>query len=289
MERLLADLAPLRDRIWLVIDDVHELDPDQALRQLELAIARFARPLNSRNGRPNRRASATPCSRCPGASWNRGVHTIAAPPAGTAGIGRPFARIAEHCRQAIELAQRHGWTDEPAAGTAYRTLGVVLAWQGRPEEAEPLIQHGERIVTPEIEPGAAIGVCFARAILELARGRDQDALAAARAVERLAARLAIPDLVVPRARALQLLALTRLGDTEHAEQALAGLEDQERERGDVRVATAALRLAQDDPQAAAATLAPGPAPRLDALARSSPQWGTDIGADQVKQSQTMTT
>ena len=41
----------------------------------------------------------------------------------------------------------------------------MLAWQGRPEEAEPLIQHGERIVTPEIEPGAAIGVCFARAIL----------------------------------------------------------------------------------------------------------------------------
>ncbi|MGH3175161.1 MAG: AAA family ATPase, partial [Streptosporangiaceae bacterium] len=182
--------------------------------------------------------------------------TIAGPPAGTAGIGRPFARIAEHCRQAIELAQRHGWTDEPAAGIAYRTLGVVLAWQGRPEEAEPLIQHGERTVTPEIEPAAAIGVCFARAILELARGRDQDALAAARAVERLAARLATPDLVVPRARALQLLAYARLGDTEHAEQALAGLEEQERERGDVRVATAAWRLAQDDPQAAAAALAP---------------------------------
>ena len=87
-------------------------------------------------------------------------------------------RTAEHCRQAIELAQRHGWTDEPAAGIAYRTLGVVLAWQGRPEEAEPLVQRAERTVTPEIEPGAAMGVCFARAALELARGRDHDALAA---------------------------------------------------------------------------------------------------------------
>ena len=38
-ERLLADLAPLRDRIWLVIDDVHELGPD-ALRQLELLVMR---------------------------------------------------------------------------------------------------------------------------------------------------------------------------------------------------------------------------------------------------------
>src|SRR5262252_3509712 len=38
-ERLLADLAPLDDRLWLVVDDVHELGPD-ALRQLELLIMR---------------------------------------------------------------------------------------------------------------------------------------------------------------------------------------------------------------------------------------------------------
>jgi LuxR family maltose regulon positive regulatory protein len=34
-ERLLADLAALHDRLWLVVDDVQELGPD-ALRQLEL-------------------------------------------------------------------------------------------------------------------------------------------------------------------------------------------------------------------------------------------------------------
>src|SRR5215472_618475 len=38
-ERLLADLAPLDDRVWLVVDDVHELGPD-ALRQLELLMMR---------------------------------------------------------------------------------------------------------------------------------------------------------------------------------------------------------------------------------------------------------
>ena len=38
-ERLLADLAPLDDRVWLVVDDVHELGPE-ALRQLELLILR---------------------------------------------------------------------------------------------------------------------------------------------------------------------------------------------------------------------------------------------------------
>ena len=40
VERLLADLGSLRDRIWLVIDDVHELDSSEALRQLELLVMR---------------------------------------------------------------------------------------------------------------------------------------------------------------------------------------------------------------------------------------------------------
>jgi len=39
VKRLLTDLAPLADRIWLVIDDVHQLGPD-ALRQLELLVLR---------------------------------------------------------------------------------------------------------------------------------------------------------------------------------------------------------------------------------------------------------
>jgi LuxR family maltose regulon positive regulatory protein len=44
VERLLADLAPLAERVWLVIDDVHELGPE-ALRQLELLITRAPPPL----------------------------------------------------------------------------------------------------------------------------------------------------------------------------------------------------------------------------------------------------
>jgi LuxR family transcriptional regulator, maltose regulon positive regulatory protein len=40
VERLLKDLAPLDDRVWLVIDDVHELGSDQALRQMELLVMR---------------------------------------------------------------------------------------------------------------------------------------------------------------------------------------------------------------------------------------------------------
>ena len=107
-------------------------------------------------------------------------------------VYRSFARAAERSRQAIELAQRHGWTDEPAAGIAYMVLGAVLAWQGRPEEAEPWVQRAERTIRAEAEPAAGLAVRYLRGVLELARGRDADALAAFQAAERLAGRLAAP-------------------------------------------------------------------------------------------------
>ena len=40
VERLLQDLGSLQDRVWLVIDDVHELRPAEVLRQLELLLMR---------------------------------------------------------------------------------------------------------------------------------------------------------------------------------------------------------------------------------------------------------
>src|SRR6201995_687573 len=40
VERLLKDLAALGDRLWLVVDDVHELGSAEALRQLELLLMR---------------------------------------------------------------------------------------------------------------------------------------------------------------------------------------------------------------------------------------------------------
>ncbi len=40
VERLLEDLASLDDQVWLVIDDLHELNSAEALSQLELLIMR---------------------------------------------------------------------------------------------------------------------------------------------------------------------------------------------------------------------------------------------------------
>jgi LuxR family maltose regulon positive regulatory protein len=57
-------------------------------------------------------------------------------------------------------------------------------------------------------------------------------------------------------RALTLLAQVELGETDRAEAALAGLDEHERQSAQMRTALASLRLAQHDPHAAAAALAP---------------------------------
>jgi LuxR family maltose regulon positive regulatory protein len=171
-------------------------------------------------------------------------------------IFRSSRRAAERGRQVVELAQRHGWTEEPPACAAYVALGAALVWQGRLEEAEPWVQRAERTVRAEAEPAAALAVHYLRGLLELTRSRDADALTTFRAAERLTRHLTASHYLVIVTRAMLIHALVRLGDTERAEQALAELEEQDSDRAEIRVATAMLRLAQDDPQAATTALAP---------------------------------
>ena len=168
---------------------------------------------------------------------------------------RSFTRAGELGRRAVELAERHGWTDEPAFGVACMVLGTLSVWQGRPEEAEPWVLRAERTLNAGSHPAGTV-IRDVRGVLELARGQAADALAAFQSAERLARTLPAPRYFVPQTLALLLQALVRLGETERAEQALAGLAEQDRERGEVRIAAAALRLAQDNPHGAIAELAP---------------------------------
>jgi LuxR family transcriptional regulator, maltose regulon positive regulatory protein len=177
---------------------------------------------------------------------------------------RSWARGAERGRQAVELAERHGWTDDPAVGVACSTVAIVLGWQGQPDEAEPWIQRAERTLTADTQPAAVLPIRVIRGMLELIRNRNAAALAAFEAAELLAQRLAGPHYFIPRTRSLLIHALVRLGQAGRAEQFLATLGEQDRDRGEVRVAAAVLRLAQGDPQAALAALAPvqeGPHPQ----------------------------
>jgi len=155
---------------------------------------------------------------------------------------------------AIELAQEHGWLEEPVAGPAYAALCVVSVWQGRIDEAERRLGQAERV--RRIPPAAEMQLRCLRGLVRLVRGDRRQALEALEAADRLGERLVTPGTLATQARALRLHTLLRLGDTQGVERVLAQIGEQERDDGEIRSALAAWRLAQGDPETSAVLLEP---------------------------------
>jgi LuxR family transcriptional regulator, maltose regulon positive regulatory protein len=169
---------------------------------------------------------------------------------------RPGASQAEWSRQAIELAERHGWDRESLAGMAYAQLGIVLLYQGQLDEAEPWLERAEGTLRTEVEPAAGMSLRYGRAVLELARGHYEEVLADLQTAEWLGELIITPSPVGIWTRAYMLMTLLRFEGADAVEQALAEIDGSEREPAEIRTVEAELRLAQNDPQAATATLAP---------------------------------
>jgi LuxR family transcriptional regulator, maltose regulon positive regulatory protein len=187
---------------------------------------------------------------------------------GVAASFRSSALAVERGRQAIELAQRHGWSGEPLVAMAYPMLAGSLIWQGELEEAERWLVEGERAPRAQVEPATAMLFQLVRGFLEIGRGRAGAALAAVRTAGRLPGRpLRAAHPLTTEVRAFLLHVLVRLGETAQADAALTATAESERERPGIRTAAAALRLAQHNPRAATAALAPV----LDSLAPGSHQ------------------
>ena len=68
--------------------------------------------------------------------------------------------------------------------------------------------------------------------------------------------MVLPHVLATLTQAAKLRVLVHMGELERVEQALAGMDELLREDADIRVVLAELRLARDDPDGAAAALAP---------------------------------
>jgi LuxR family maltose regulon positive regulatory protein len=176
---------------------------------------------------------------------------------GVAGSFRSPALAAERGRQAIELARRHGRSAEQLVAIAYPLVAGSFIWQGELAQAERWLGEGERALQSQVEPVTRMLFHLVRGFLEIARGRVAAALAALRAADRLPGRLLIAaHPLTAEVRSFLLHVLVRLGETGQAEAALTELAEEERDRPGIRTAVAALRLAQGNPGAASAVLAP---------------------------------
>ena len=163
---------------------------------------------------------------------------------------------ARRSKEAIELAQRHGWADDPVTGVAYAIHGIALVVQGRLAEAGSWLQLAEGTRLPWVSPAGGLMLYVMRGLLEAASGHDAEALKAFRSAERLGELLVQPHVLAARIPGHLVRTLVRLGELERADEVLAEINDAERALPEMRIANAALRLARDDPEAATRMLEP---------------------------------
>ena len=96
----------------------------------------------------------------------------------------------ELSKEAVKIADEHGWSDDPIVVCCLAVGAMALLWLGRLGEAERWLEREERTLQPDGEPGTELIVHQARGLLCPWQGRLEDALVALRAAERMQAMLA---------------------------------------------------------------------------------------------------
>jgi LuxR family maltose regulon positive regulatory protein len=163
---------------------------------------------------------------------------------------RPFGTTRRRCREAIALAERHGWGTEPIVAPALVTLAANLVWTGEFDEGERWLQRAAAALQTDSGPGITLLVHIVSGMLEAGRGRHHEALEEFTAAERLRSRLAGSHALASQVTGWMLATQARLGRPGEARALLAALDDERAGSGETGNARAAICLADGDPAGA---------------------------------------
>jgi LuxR family maltose regulon positive regulatory protein len=168
---------------------------------------------------------------------------------------RSFAATRRRCQEAIVLADRHGWGAEPVIAPALVTLAANLVWTGELDEGERWLQRTERTLQTDTGPDIRQLLHLATGRLHAGRGRHREALEEFRAAEHLQSQLEGSHALASQVAGWMLATQARLGMLEQAHAALAALDDERANSGEIRNARAAICLTEGDPAGALVALA----------------------------------
>jgi LuxR family maltose regulon positive regulatory protein len=166
-----------------------------------------------------------------------------------------FAATQRSCRDAIELAERHGWGAEPVVAPALIMLAGTMVWLGEFDEGERWLRRTERALQTDTGPDITLLLHQTAGILHAGRGRHHEALEEFGAAEYLGSQLADSQALATRTTRWLLATQARLGMTGEARTLLAALEDERASSGEMRNALAVICLAEGNPAAALAAVA----------------------------------
>ena len=122
-----------------------------------------------------------------------------------------FATTQRRCREAIALAERHGWGTEPVIAPALVTLTSTMVWTGEFAEAERWLQRTVQAVQADTGPDIRLLLHITTGMLRVARPPALQALDEFRAAERLQSRLAGPHALASQVTGWLLATQPRLG------------------------------------------------------------------------------
>jgi LuxR family transcriptional regulator, maltose regulon positive regulatory protein len=166
----------------------------------------------------------------------------------------PFAITRQRCREAIALAEQHGWGAEPVISPALVNLAGALIWTGEFEEGDHWLQRTHRSLETDSGPLIRLLLHVGTGYLMSGRRRQREALGEYRAAEHLQAQLEGPHALMPQLTGWRLATQARLGQLSEARASLAKLEAGLASSGEISNASATICLAEHNPAAALAAV-----------------------------------
>jgi LuxR family maltose regulon positive regulatory protein len=187
-------------------------------------------------------------------------------------IGRPYLEVAclaqlgfaskihsfvttqRRCREAIALADRHGWGAEPIVAPALVTLASTMVWTGEFDEGERWLERTKRALQTDTGPDMGLLVHIVSGMLHACRGHHREAFEEFSVAERLQSELEGPHALAAEVTGWMLASEARLGMAGEARAFLATLDDQRADSGEIGNARAVIFLAEGNPAGALGAL-----------------------------------
>jgi LuxR family maltose regulon positive regulatory protein len=162
----------------------------------------------------------------------------------------PFATTRRRCREAIALAEQHGWGAEPVIAPALVNLAGTLIWTGEFDEGDHWLRRATRAVETDTGPVIRLLLHIGTGALLAGRRKLREALAEFIAVEHLQTQLEGSHALAGQLTSWRLATQARLGQPSEARASLAALDPDLAGSGEIDNARAAICLAEGDPTAA---------------------------------------
>ena len=183
-------------------------------------------------------------------------------------IGRPYLEVAcrahlgfpsthvsleaarERGRQAVALAERHGWDDRPILAPALAAVAGLTIWMGEFDEGERWLQRAWDVAEPHVDPAAAVLLHMVTGMLHAGRGQRQSALDGFAAAAQAQSQLSGVHALAPPIAGWLAATQARLGMPAEARTSLTGFSPERERTGGISNARAVICLAEGDPAAA---------------------------------------